>query len=66
MTRRMGVGFIARNDGGVVVAAMCASRPYITDPDTAEAVVAWMLAWFHSDHSGRGLVGDSSCSSTAG
>jgi hypothetical protein len=46
MTRRMGVGIIARDDGGAVVAAMCASRPYITDPAMAEAMAAWMLAGF--------------------
>jgi hypothetical protein len=44
VTRRMGVGIIARDAGGAAIAVMCASRPYITDPATAEAMVAWMLA----------------------
>ena len=45
-TQRMGVGIIARDHGGAVVAAMCTSRPYICDPATAEALAVWILAEF--------------------
>jgi hypothetical protein len=37
------VGIVAQDEDGLVVAAMCANRPYILDPATAEAIVAWML-----------------------
>jgi hypothetical protein len=43
----MGAGVIARDEIGMVVAAMSASRPSITDPATAEAIVAWMMADFY-------------------
>jgi uncharacterized membrane protein len=43
----MGAGVIARDENGMVVAAMSASRPCITDPATAEAIVAWMMADFY-------------------
>jgi ribonuclease HI len=46
VTRRMGVGIVARDAGGAVVAVRCASRPHITDPATAEAMAVWMLADF--------------------
>jgi hypothetical protein len=39
----MGVGIIARDAGGTVIAARCASRPHITHPATAEALAVWML-----------------------
>jgi hypothetical protein len=38
------VGIVAQDEDGLVVAAMCANRPYILDSATAEAIVAWMLA----------------------
>jgi hypothetical protein len=43
-TGKTGVGVVARDETGLVVAAMSASRPCITDPATAEAVAAWMMA----------------------
>jgi hypothetical protein len=45
-SNRMGAGVIARDETGMVVAALSASRPSITDPATAEAIVAWMMADF--------------------
>jgi hypothetical protein len=45
-SKRMGAGVIARDETGMVVAALSASRPSITDPATAEAIVAWMMADF--------------------
>jgi hypothetical protein len=44
VTRRMGVGIIARDAGGIVVAARSASYPHITHPAIAEALAVWMLA----------------------
>jgi hypothetical protein len=44
VTRRMGVGIIARDASGAVVVARCASRPHITQPANAEAMAVWMLA----------------------
>ena len=38
------MGIAVRDEDGLVVAAMCANRPYISDPATAEAIAAWMLA----------------------
>jgi hypothetical protein len=46
VTRRMGVGIIARDASGAVVVARCASRPHITQPANAEAMAVWMLADF--------------------
>jgi hypothetical protein len=42
----MGVGIFARDAEGRAIAAMCTSRPFITDPATGEAMAAWMLAVF--------------------
>ncbi|GLT76792.1 hypothetical protein SLA2020_484300 [Shorea laevis] len=36
--QRMGVGLVVRNSTGSVLAAMCSSVPFITDPTTAEVV----------------------------
>lgn len=40
----MGVGIIAQDLAGTIVAAMCSSRPYIIDPTIAEALGAWKTA----------------------
>jgi hypothetical protein len=40
----MGIGIIAQDHTGLVLAAVCASRPYVTEPTTAEVVAAWKLA----------------------
>lgn len=37
----MGVGVIIRDAVGTVVAAMCSTVPYITDPAVAEATALW-------------------------
>jgi hypothetical protein len=42
----MGMGIIARDVEGRADAAMCASKPFITDLATAEAMVALKLAGF--------------------
>jgi hypothetical protein len=42
--RRMGVGIIFRTHEGEVMATECSTKPYITDPQTAEAVAAWTAA----------------------
>jgi hypothetical protein len=36
-----GMGIVARDHVGRVVAALCASRPYILDSTTADALAAW-------------------------
>lgn len=40
-SKKMGVGVIARDERGLVVAFMCTTIPFITDPSIAEAVAAW-------------------------
>jgi hypothetical protein len=40
----MGIGIIARDHTGSVLFAVCASRPHVTEPTTAEAVAVWKLA----------------------
>jgi ribonuclease HI len=42
--RRMGVGIIIRTHEGEVMATKCSTKPYITDPQTAEVVAAWTAA----------------------
>jgi ribonuclease HI len=42
--QKMGIGIIARDHTGSVLAAVCASRPHVTEPTTAEAIAAWKLA----------------------
>jgi hypothetical protein len=42
--RRMGVGIIFRTHEGEVMVTKCSTKPYITDPQTAEAVAAWTAA----------------------
>jgi hypothetical protein len=41
--QRMGMGFLARNSAGHVLASYCATKPYIVDPGIAEAVSAWKM-----------------------
>jgi hypothetical protein len=40
----MGIGIIARDHFGSVLAAVSASMPHVTDPTTAEAVATWKMA----------------------
>lgn len=42
--QKMGIGIIARDHSGAVLAAVSASRPRVTDPTTAEAIAAWKMA----------------------
>jgi hypothetical protein len=42
--QKMGLGIIARDHTGQVLAVSVASRLYITDPTTAEALAAWKMA----------------------
>jgi ribonuclease HI len=42
--QKMGLGIIARDHTGQVLAVLVASRMYITDPTTAEALAAWKMA----------------------
>jgi hypothetical protein len=44
----MGIGIIARDHTGWVLAAVCASRPHVTEPTTAEAIAVWKLADIYS------------------
>ncbi|XP_059436112.1 uncharacterized protein LOC132169039 [Corylus avellana] len=39
--QKMGVGIIARDHAGNVLAVFCASRPLVIDPTVAEDIVAW-------------------------
>jgi hypothetical protein len=43
-TTRMGAGVVARDENGLVVAAISANRPCIADPATAKAIASWMMA----------------------
>lgn len=42
----MGVGILAHDSGGYVVATMCTTIPFITDPTMAEATAAWKAVLF--------------------
>ena len=42
--KRMGMGIVARNYEGSVIATFHASKPFITDPITGEALAAWNVA----------------------
>jgi hypothetical protein len=42
--RRMGMGIVIRSHEGEVMATKCLTKPYITNPLTAEAVTAWTTA----------------------
>ncbi|XP_059428517.1 uncharacterized protein LOC132162279 [Corylus avellana] len=42
--RRVGIGVAVRNSDGMMLAALCASKPILTDPGTAEALAAWSAA----------------------
>jgi hypothetical protein len=42
--QKMGIGIIARDHNGSIVAVLEASRKFITDPTTAEALAAWKMA----------------------
>ena len=39
----MGIGIIARDHTGSVLAVVCASWPHVTEPTTVEAVSVWKL-----------------------
>lgn len=41
LNKRMGVGVIARDADGAVVATLCAVVPHISDPAVAECVALW-------------------------
>jgi ribonuclease HI len=49
-TSKMGVGVIARDSTGQVLASMCTTMPFITDPTVAEAVAAWRAVQFCIEH----------------
>lgn len=42
-TQKIGVGAIARNHKGNVLASLCSSKPYISDMTVAEAYAAWKV-----------------------
>lgn len=44
--KKMGVGIVARDHDGQVVAALSTPRCFITDPTTAEAMGVWKVAEF--------------------
>jgi hypothetical protein len=54
----MGVGIIAQDHEGKIIAARCLSRPYITDPTTAEALAAWKLAEFSTELGLRQVIAE--------
>jgi hypothetical protein len=39
----MGIGVIIRDHNGAILAALVASKQYIIDPTTVEALVAWKM-----------------------
>jgi hypothetical protein len=39
----MGMGFLAQNSIGHVLASYCATKPYIVDPGIAEAISTWKM-----------------------
>lgn len=39
--QRMGVGAIVRNAEGLILASLCATVPYITDPSVVEVMMLW-------------------------
>ena len=41
--QKMRIGIIARDHTGSILAAVCASRPHVTEPTTAEAIAVWKL-----------------------
>ncbi|XP_059441059.1 uncharacterized protein LOC132173561 [Corylus avellana] len=43
---KMGFGVVARDHMGKVVAALCDSRPYCSEPEGAETLAAWTAAEF--------------------
>ena len=51
--RRMGVGIVIRTHEGEVTATKCSTKPYITDPHTAEAVAADRLLSLAAGAQGR-------------
>jgi hypothetical protein len=40
----MGIGIVARDHNGLILAAHVASRQCITDPTTVEVLAAWKIA----------------------
>lgn len=46
LPKRMGVGTIIRNAEGTIMAIMCTTVPFITDPTVTEAVALWKVASF--------------------
>lgn len=45
----MGVSVIARDHEGKVLATLCSSKPYITNPTVADAFFAWKAVEFGRD-----------------
>jgi hypothetical protein len=46
---QMRVGVVARDHNENMVGALCCTRPFISDPTTAEAVGAWQLGKVWND-----------------
>jgi hypothetical protein len=44
--KKIGVGMIARDAKGIILASMCTLVPFIIDPTVAEAMAAWKAAVF--------------------
>jgi hypothetical protein len=47
--KKMGVSVIARDHEGKVLATLCSSKPYITNPIVADAIFAWKAVEFGKD-----------------
>jgi hypothetical protein len=43
---RMGMGIVARNHAGSVLATYCDTRPHIRDPTSVEALAMWQTVEF--------------------
>jgi hypothetical protein len=54
--RRIGMGILARDHDGQVIAAMCSSKPFLLDPVSAEAFAAWRMAGFCGSLGARHIV----------
>lgn len=47
--KKMGVGAIVRNYSRNMLASLCSSKPYITDPIVDEAYATWKAVKFSRD-----------------
>jgi ribonuclease HI len=54
--RRVGIGVVAQNDRGEVVAAIAKSMPFRTDPAMAEAFAAWEAVNFCFDRGWKNII----------